>query len=57
MIYNIVSNFYYNDSQQQARILGNDTILIYGGQVQASLKFDWTKNSLVNRSGTGEASG
>jgi len=53
VIYNAVPKFFYRDSQQQAKVLGNNMIVIYGGKVEATLTFNWTKKSLITRNGTG----
>jgi hypothetical protein len=57
-IFNAKPVFYYRDSAQKASINGNDTIVIYGGKLEADLTFQWTKkNSVITRNGTGSASG
>lgn len=33
------SSFFYRDSEQKANVLGNDTIVIYGGRLEAILTF------------------
>jgi hypothetical protein len=37
--------------------MGNDTIVIYGGRVEADLTFNWTKKNVITRNGTGTAYG
>ena len=57
MIYNTKPKFFYLDSKQQARIVGNDTITIFDGKVEVDISFQWTKRSVITRNGTGEARG
>ena len=47
--------FFYRDSKQQSKINGKDTIVIYGGQLDVRVDFEWSKFDLVRRSGTGSA--
>lgn len=56
-IFNARPTFYYLDSKQKASILGNDTIVIYGGMVEAVINFEWTKTTVITRNGTGVADG
>ena len=51
-IYNARPTFFYRDSKQKAEVLGNDLIVVYGGQVEARIIFNWTKRSLIQRNGT-----
>jgi uncharacterized protein YxjI len=50
-------SFYYRDSKQKAVILGNDTIVIDGGVLEVDFTFNWEKQYLVSRKGTGSARG
>lgn len=56
-IENIKPTFFYIDSKQKAEITGNDTIVIDGGYLQATLDFTWRKSDGAVRSGTGKAVG
>ena len=57
-IYNTKPTFFYRDSKQQANILGNDTIVIYGGRVEVDVTFNWSKTtSVITRNGSGTAAG
>lgn len=56
-IFNAKPTFYYRDSKQQAKILGNDTIVVYGGKLEADISFQWTKTNVITRNGTGMAFG
>lgn len=56
-LYDFNTTFYYRDSQQKAQILGNDTIVIYGGRVEADVTFSWKKNLPIARNGTGSTFG
>ena len=55
-IYNTRPKFFYRDSKQQAAILGNDTITIFGGRVEVDVTFNWSKTtSVITRNGSGSA--
>ncbi len=56
-IYNAKPTFYYRDSNQKADIMGNDTIVIYGGKLEADITFQWSKTNVITRNGTGMAFG
>lgn len=56
-IHNIRTTFFYRDSKQRANITGNDTIIVYGGVVEAALTFSWIKAAFVTRNGTASANG
>lgn len=56
-IFNAKPTFYYRDSKQQAKILGNDTIVVYGGKLEADISFQWSKTNVITRNGTGMAFG
>jgi|688.fasta_scaffold287828_1 hypothetical protein len=56
-ISNTKPKFFYRDSTQKAEILGNDTIIIYGGRLEVDLDFEWSKKSLLTINGTGSAFG
>lgn len=56
-INNATATFYYRDSKQKAEILGNNTIVVEGGQLEVDFTFNWSKKSLITRNGTGAASG
>ena len=56
-INNVKPSFYYKDTKQAAEVLGNDTILITNGTLDVEYTFDWSKNSLIPRNGTGSAGG
>lgn len=57
-IFNAKPTFFYRDSRQTAKILGNDTIVISGGKLEASITFQWSKTiSMITRNGTGGAFG
>lgn len=44
---NLQVEFRYIDSNQKAVIIGNDTVGIYGGKLEATLSFEWVKTSMV----------
>ncbi len=56
-LYDFNTTFYYRDSQQKAQILGNDTIVVSGGRLEADVTFSWRKNYPIARNGTGSAFG
>lgn len=56
-IFNAKPTFFYRDSQQKAKILGNDTIVVYGGKLEADITFQWSKTNVITRNGTGMAFG
>ena len=47
----------YLDDDQSAVILGNDTVVIYGGGVEVSVEFNWSKTDSqgISVSGYGTA--
>lgn len=56
-IFNAKPTFYYRDSEQRADVVGNDTIVIHQGRMEATITFEWKKVGLVSLSGTGTAFG
>lgn len=56
VIFNTKPTFYYRDSKQKAEILGNNTIVIEGGQLEVDITFEWMKkNNVLTINGTGAA--
>ena len=49
--------FFYIDSKQSAEILGNDTIIIKGGVLLATIDFTWRRTGYTEVRGTGRAAG
>jgi len=56
-ITNAKAAFYYRDSKQKAEILGNNTIVIEGGQLEVDFTYNWSKKSIITRNGTASAFG
>lgn len=56
-IFNTKPRFFYRDSQQKADVLGNDTIVVYGGKLEVDITFSWTKTQVITRNGTGSCFG
>ena len=57
-IFNTRPTFFYRDSKQKADILGNDTIVVYGGRLEVDVTFNWSKTtSVITRNGSGSAYG
>lgn len=56
VIFNTKPTFYYRDSKQKAEVLGNDTIIIEGGQLEVDITFEWVKKTnVLTVNGTGSA--
>lgn len=56
-IYNANPSFYYRDSKQKAVMRGNDTIIIDGGFLEVDFTFNWSKNNVSTKEGTGSVTG
>lgn len=47
VIHNASIKFRYIDSRQKAAIIGKDTIGVYGGRLETTVTFNWTKQTLI----------
>ena len=57
-ISNIRPRFYFRQTKQRAVILGNDTVVVFGGSLEADIKFNWLRNNTVfTINGSGSAFG
>jgi hypothetical protein len=53
IIQNVRIAFNYIDSKQKAVIIGKDTVAVYGGYLESTVKFDWVKqNMIIHQEGT-----
>lgn len=43
----IKQSFFYVDSKQKAQVMGNDTIVIDGGYLQATLDMKWARKDFM----------
>ncbi len=57
VIYGAKPVFFYRDSKQQAKIVGNDTIIIKGGFLEVDISFNWIVLGQFPINGTGFARG
>lgn len=56
-IFEVKPHFFYRDSKQKGEIVGNDTVIVSGGDLVVTLQFNWTRTGTTNITGSGTAAG